>query len=148
MENEKVINESLVNGQVSLLGDPAAGTVKYKTTYLYGYQKASDMKRKCFNVFDSGQVSVFKEIVSVIIGSTEYFGSALTAVDLISMLSTVDQKNHARKIYEAVDKYIDLLALGRYTTIILKEKYVWEYQGKNKQYWKIAPEFLEASVAF
>lgn len=47
-------------------------------------------------------------------------------------MTTANQKNHARLIYNAIEKYIDLLAVGRYTTIIITNPdYIAKYPRKD-----------------
>ncbi len=137
MENERVMNNESVMEGIGLMGDPAAGTIRTKTTYIYDTRTMENIMDGFLAVFDRGDVNVFAGVIQSLISITNPFGYFITGIGTTSMLSTAAKINYSRDAYYKLQTAYRNMVNNRASGAIIEQKYVWEYQGMNKQYWKL-----------
>lgn len=115
---------------------PVKGEIKTKGTYIGTLKELREIKQSFYNVF-AKDVSILGNLMSTILGMHPVLGGIQSGIAVTSTLSNAQRINYAKAAYETLDSAYSAIAEGRAHDVVMFQDFVWIYEGKNKQYWRL-----------
>jgi len=115
---------------------PVKGEIKTKSTYIATLKELREIKQSFYNVF-AKDVSILGTLMSTILGMHTVIGGIQSGITVTSTLSNAQKINYAKAAYETLDSAYAAIAEGRAHDVVMFQDFVWIYEGKNKQYWRL-----------
>ncbi|HAG42951.1 MAG TPA: hypothetical protein DCL31_05685 [Clostridium sp.] len=115
---------------------PKAGEIRSKSSLVTDLKTLERIMDSFYDVF-AKDVNVFTSVVSDLLSMVPVFGYAVSGVSVTQTLSSSEKINYSKAAYETLRTAYRAMANGEANSVSIFQDFVWVYQGKNKQYWKL-----------